>query len=271
MHDQLEFSWLDKPAAAPKRAQLPLTPAPEPEPAEPPSLQAQSDRLRDLLTARSGLQIHLRITNNTSTMMSVRFDTSGRAARLSLHRMFLDAPEEVERALAHWVKHPRGRKYAGLLNAFIRERRDQIAPKAPRIVPLRVEGSVYNLRTLYDEVNREHFAGRITAAITWGKMPVTGRRRRSIRFGSYSPGEHLIRMHPLLDQAFVPAYFVRYIVFHEMLHADLGIEELPSGRRAIHPPIFKQREQAYPEYARALAWMENPRNLKHLLRGRTAW
>lgn len=274
MHDQLEFPWPEKGAAggaAPKRAQLPVEPLlAEPPPLPALTLQVQADTLRATLTARSGLHIHLRITDNTSTMMSVRFEPTGTAARLSLHRMFLDAPDDIVRALAHWVKHPRGRKYAATLNGFIRERRDLIAPRVPRAVPLRVEGAVFNLQTIYDAVNRDHFDGAITAPITWGKMPTT-RRRRSIRFGSYSPAEHLIRMHPLLDQTFVPEYFVRYIIFHEMLHAAMGIEELPSGRRAIHPPAFKKREQAYPEYARALAWMENPKNLKRLLQGRAAW
>src|SRR5690606_9202221 len=112
-----------------------------------------------------------------------------------------------------------------------------------------------DLQQLYDEVNRTEFEGAVDCGITWGRLP-TRRRRRSIRFGSYSPKEHLIRIHPYLDQAFVPAFFVRYIVFHEMLHAVMGIEELPSGRRAIHPPAFKRREEQYPDFARAVRWLE---------------
>ena len=96
-------------------------------------------------------------------------------------------------------------------------------------------------------------------------MP-TQRRRRSIRFGSYTPVDELIRIHPYLDQAFVPEFFVRYIVFHEMLHAHMGIEETPNGRRRIHPPAFRRREEEYGDYDRAVAWMNDESNLRRLLR-----
>ena len=95
---------------------------------------------------------------------------------------------------------------------------------------------------------------------------MTRRRRRSIRFGSYSPGPRLIRIHPLLDQDFVPRYFVRYIVFHEMLHAHLGLVESPSGRTLSHTHEFNQIERAYPDFHRAEAWQRNSANLRKLLR-----
>jgi predicted metal-dependent hydrolase len=115
------------------------------------------------------------------------------------------------------------------------------------------------------ELNREFFEDSVSAHITWGRMP-SARRRRSIRFGSYSAEEDLIRIHPLLDQGFVPAFFVRYIVFHEMLHAHLGIEETPSGRRAVHTREFRRREKAYPDYDCAIAWQAEKANLAKLLK-----
>jgi predicted metal-dependent hydrolase len=92
------------------------------------------------------------------------------------------------------------------------------------------------------------------------------RRRRSIRFGSYVPQEDLIRIHPLLDQPFVPEYFVRYIVFHEMLHAYLGRSEGLSEHALSHSPEFRQMERAYPDYVCAQAWENSRGNLAKLLR-----
>ena len=117
----------------------------------------------------------------------------------------------------------------------------------------------------FEEVNRAEFDSSIDAPITWGRLP-TVRRRRSIRLGSYSADDHLIRIHPHLDQAFVPEYFVRYIVFHEMLHAHLGIETGPTGRRRIHTREFNVRERAYADFARAVAWQDDPANLNRMLR-----
>jgi len=34
----------------------------------------------------------------------------------------------------------------------------------------------------------------------------------------------------------------------------------------VHTPRFNELEQAYPDYERALNWMNNPRNMSRLLR-----
>lgn len=124
---------------------------------------------------------------------------------------------------------------------------------------------VHDLGRYFNELNAAHFDNSVTAAITWGRRPSPG-RRRSIRFGSYTASDHIIRIHPLLDQEFVPEYFVRYIVFHEMLHAHLGTPESSNGRRTVHGRDFLAHERTFPDYARAMAWQENLANLRHLLR-----
>jgi hypothetical protein len=235
--------------------------------ADPGSAPHARDALRCALESRTKLKIQLRITDNTSTLMSVRYTQGGAGAALNLHHMFLDTPPGVLHALARWVINPKAKKSGSVLNTFIKERSQKIRPSARRAVHVRTVGRHFDLKSLFDEVNLGHLGGEIDAAITWGKMP-RQRRRRSIRFGSYTPGEHVIRLHPLLDQPFVPRYFVRYIVFHEMLHAKLGIEESPSGRRVIHSAEFNRLEGAYPDYAKAIAWMETESNLNRLLNSR---
>ncbi len=104
----------------------------------------------------------------------------------------------------------------------------------------------------------------IDVPISWGRD--SGRNTRSIRFGGYYPGEALIRIHPRLDQSFVPKYVIRYIVYHEMLHAHIGIEQTEGGRRSIHPRTFKRMERTFPEYEKAVAWIEDSGNLRRILR-----
>jgi len=219
--------------------------------------------LQVALEAGSGLRVALSVTDNTSTMMSIKYDRSRTAARLRVHRMFLSAPPEIVRALAAWVRSPRAEKSGALLNSFIKSNGHRIQGRTGAVRTV-TRGQHFDLRAIFDELNRAHFQGAVTAAITWGRMPEP-RRRRSMRFGSYFPREDLIRIHPFLDQAFVPLYFVRYIVFHEMLHAFLGIEESPSGRQRIHTAAFKKIERAYPGYDRAVAWQDNSKNLGKLL------
>jgi len=38
------------------------------------------------------------------------------------------------------------------------------------------------------------------------------------------------------------------------------------GRKSIHPKEFKRMEKAFPEYDAAIAWIENPGNLRRMLR-----
>lgn len=229
------------------------------------TLQRIADSLHRELSATTGVDIRLRITNNTSTMMSLRYESAGRRALVGLHHMFLEAPDEIRKALSAWIVKPSAKVPGKKLEAYIAERRHLIAAKPTKTVALRTQGEFFDLSALFDQVNQSEYNNEVSTPITWGKMPAL-RRRRSIRFGSYSPGEDLIRVHPLLDQEFVPLFFVRYIVFHEMLHAHMGIEESATGRRKIHPPEFRRRESAYFDYARALAWMEDEKNLRRLLR-----
>jgi hypothetical protein len=256
---QLEFFWEER------RAEASLFPAP-PAPGDPDD-DAVRTRLESAIGNRTGLRVDLTVTNNTSTMMSVKYDRSRTHARVRLHHMFLSAPAEVVDALAAWVQSPRTRKAGRLLDAYIRGNSHHVRRTIAGSRETR--GTHCDLQALFDEVNGSQFSNAVTAAIAWGRVP-EARRRRSIRFGSYYPREDLIRIHPFLDQAFVPPYFVRYIVFHEMLHAHLGIEESPSGRQRIHTAAFKKIEQAYPDYARAVAWQNDPKNLRKLLSGQTA-
>jgi predicted metal-dependent hydrolase len=225
------------------------------------------EALRAALEARSGLRLDLTITDNTGRMLSVR--RRGNVAQVRLHHMFLRADEEVVGALAEWARSPGKEDSGELLNAFIRRNRHLVQPKAPRAEQLYTKGRFFDLAAIYDEVNRAQFEGAVDARISWGRRPTqrpARARRRSIRFGSYAAAANLIRIHPALDRDFVPYYAVRYIVYHEMLHAHLGIEESENGRRRIHTPEFRAIERRYPEYRRASAWLEHPANLGRLLR-----
>ncbi len=262
MGDQLEFTWGG--GACPLESSVERSaPAPSAPPASP--VQSDIETLRLLLWAISGETIMLTITENRSTMLSYRRKPGGYIA-IRAHRNFLAAPRAVWESIGQWVKKPRLRRSADAVDKFIRENQPEPASRPRAAASLRTQGEVHDLRRLFDEVNAQHFDGSISAAITWGMAPrVT--RRRNIRLGSFAPAENLIRIHPHMDAAFVPLFFIRYVVFHEMLHAHLGIEDGPNGRRKIHPPAFRAAERAYPDFDKAELWLKSPRNLNRLLRG----
>lgn len=228
-------------------------------------LMINDDQLRVNLEATTGLKIDLKITDNRSSMISHKPGKEN-TAQLRLHRMFLSAPPEVIQALGLWLKRGCCKRSGTTVDSFIQSSRHLI--DKPRRSPQKSTapvGNVHDIQRLYHEVNLDEFDNTLDVPITWGKLPAR-RRRNSIRLGSYTEEDHLIRIHPYLDQEKVPVYFVRYIVFHEMLHAHLGVKILPSGRRDVHSKEFIRIEKAYKDYERAVAWQDNPRNLGLLLR-----
>jgi predicted SprT family Zn-dependent metalloprotease len=84
-----------------------------------------------------------------------------------------------------------------------------------------------------------------------------------MRFGAYVPAAQLIRIHPALDQSFVPRSFVEFIVYHELLHHVIP-PVLVKGRYQIHSAAFRQREREFPAYGEVVAWRRQ--FLRRLLR-----
>lgn len=119
------------------------------------------------------------------------------------------------------------------------------------------EVSVYNLESLASEVRSEYFPDAEGVPVVWGKN--TGRkRRRSIRLGSYHRGTQLIRIHPLLNSASVPVYFIQSIIYHEFLHHVLG---------PAHDRRFHRHERRFRYHRESKEWLSH--NLPMLLGLRT--
>jgi hypothetical protein len=83
-----------------------------------------------------------------------------------------------------------------------------------------------------------------------------------MRFGAYYPERCHIRVHPALDQAFVPRFFVEFIVYHELLHHVIPPIAM-NGRHYVHTKTFRQQERLFRRYPEAMAWRQ--RYLRRLL------
>ena len=126
------------------------------------------------------------------------------------------------------------------------------------------EGQYFELRSIFDKVNRQYFGNRLRKyTITWGQK----RRKKPasmIVFGSIQEDDRIIRIHPLLDREFVPRWYVEYVIFHEMLHAFVPDRYDSAGRRIIHHDEFLKRERGFRFYKRAIEWEQD--NLGRFLR-----
>jgi hypothetical protein len=216
--------------------------------------------------AAFGGTVQLAVTDNRRRMVT---HTKARGTlRVRVHMMFLGAPDRVLEALVAYVVNA-NRQASQTVGDYIDQNLHRI--RASRVVPgpLRTRGEVHDLLEILGELNNEYFSGVLAnVLITWGKQtrPVRSTRaRRSIKLGSYSAIERLIRVHPVLDRSWVPRYFVKYIVFHELLHHVLP-EVRVGSRTLLHPAEFMRREREFRQYERAVAW--ECRHIDRLLRAR---
>jgi hypothetical protein len=175
--------------------------------------------------------------------------------RLSLHEMFLSAPEEVLLAIVAYVKRSRKDRqmHNKRLKEYINLHYDNYHYEKS-LPTLRTKGQVYDLEELMKDLNQEYFDGKLQLAITWFKG--RGGRRR-ILFGKYEQSMRLVRISDSLDVSSIPMFFVRYIIYHEMVHSVVQSKIDECGRCRMHGPEFKTVEKRFKEYAQAREWEKN--------------
>jgi hypothetical protein len=227
----------------------------------------EADAGPELADAQSSLERRIRahlergtvrvtLTDNRYTMISVRRRgaTRDRTYEVRLHHMFADADPAITRALARYIGE-NDRDASRTLGDFIDANTERVRGRVRRTpMPVVVTaGDHHDLRAIYDDLNARYFDGAIAAAITWGPRTGKPKRRNSIKMGSYSVEDRLIRIHRSLDRSFVPRFFVEWIVFHEMLHQVHDIK-VKNGRREFHTKAFLADEQRFEHYHEARAW-----------------
>jgi len=182
---------------------------------------------------------------NRVTMISVVFEPNG-SIRVRAHEAFLAAGPEVLRALRTYLRTRRRKAWRGV-TAFA-DTIPATTPARKRRTPLRTRGDVHDLDEIARDVNRTFFSDRIRCRVGWGRAGRgrRGRKARSIRYGSWDATTRTVRVNPRLDDKRVPREFVRYIVFHEMLHAVVPAV-IENGRRRTHTAQFRALEKGFPK------------------------
>jgi hypothetical protein len=177
--------------------------------------------------------------------------------------MFLMADQNVFDAVGDYLRDG-DRGAAAMIDRFVDENRARFVAPGPPRSQLRPEGRHHDLRAIVHDLARRHFGGPTDVLITWGKRAQPRRRQRSLQLGTYVSEERLIRIHPVLDQPWVPAFFVEAVVFHEMLHHDMPAV-VQNGRSHYHTRAFRKRERSFEHHFAAELWQRE--NLWRLLRG----
>lgn len=216
------------------------------------------------LQMAASMPVVLSITDNRHSM--VRHVVRQGIMRVRAHHMFLDAPADIQTALVRYVLQA-DRQASHLVGRFISANLHRLRPQRRSLTRLSPRGTHHDLLAIYHKLNDTYFGGTVDALITWGRSPGRPRfgARKSIKLGSYNALERIISVHPVLDRAWVPRYFVAFVVYHEMLH-HLVPPVRSAGRTLAHPSRFRRFERLFRDYERALVWEKA--HIGRLLRAR---
>lgn len=204
------------------------------------------------LQERDGVKLQLKINDNRQTMVSVRWDPD--QTKVSIHQMFLKAPENVMEALACYIKREH-KVIAPEVKAFIETNRTKFNyAHLVDTARLSTAGKIYDLKYIYAKMNRNYFKNSLDLSITWFGDPLTKSRSR-LSLGLYYDSLKLVKIHRLLDNRHVPRHVVEFVVFHEMLHAVCPAYIDEKGCHRVHGKEFKRQEESFPYYNEAQEWI----------------
>jgi hypothetical protein len=186
--------------------------------------------------------------------------------RVRMNHAFGRAPQPVRAAVADWLRAGRAARSACReLDRWIASMVGTLGP--PPLARIVARGAHHDLSEISADLLAREFRAlapeRRPSGVTWGRRGARA-ARRSLQLGSFDPESARVRIHPVLDQEAVPRWFVRYVLFHELLHAELNQPCQGARRAQHHGREFRRREQAYPGTAPALTWQQE--HLSALLR-----
>lgn len=218
----------------------------------------QAMTLQEELENSSGMKVELKINDNRSTMLSVKWMPDG--AKVSLHRMFLGAPRNVMEALSCYLQK-QGGTMAPSIKAYIEDNIRQLDYSSQLdLNRLQPKGHVYDLDKMYDILNRDYFSNELDLKITWFGRNTSSARKR-LTLGLYHDPLKLIKIHRIMDKPSFPEFLVSYVIYHEMLHEICPAYIDERGIKQIHSQEFKEREKEYHDFKRAKEWMKKNQQL----------
>ena len=202
-------------------------------------------------------RITIRFRKYANANSRIRFEQG--ELKVSISDLFESAPAPIQEALAYILISKLYRKtpppgvvarYRCYLNRADIRRTLHVAQKERGRKAYRPPGGrIYDLCTIFEELNFEYFHGLMARPeLGWSMRP------SRTTLGHYDPSHHVIVLTNLFDSESVPELLLKYVMFHEMLHLRYPTEHR-GARRCVHTKEFKQAEKAFRDYKAALVEM----------------
>lgn len=177
---------------------------------------------------------------------------------VALHEGFIGAPEKFLRALMYAAlghkddAHQRRCKTYAASEPFADVTTDIEMTTAE--LSTATQGQHYDLAEVFARVNDAYFDGQLDRPrLAWNKT-LTERK-----MGHYNTHTDTLMLSITLDAVPVPRYVIDYVMYHELLHKQLGVSVV-NGRRYAHTPEFRAAEQAFVRHEEAEAYLAQMRH-----------
>ena len=160
-----------------------------------------------------------------------------------------DVLEAVLRAALGYGRAARARLHAYALGADFAETTQalELATEPP---PSSLGGAHYNLEQVFERVNQACFDGQVARPrLAWSSTIA----RRLLGF--YQQASDRLTLSRVLDDPRVPPEAIELVMYHELLHKQLGVQ-MVNGRHYAHTEAFHAAERQFPNYARAKAFLD---------------
>jgi hypothetical protein len=217
---------------------------------------------------------HYKSPNNKSPSLSIKIQFFNISALykikylkdhsdLTLHEGFIGASSSVYQALMKSIFSGKSNQSAAAIKAYaISSEFRRIALDMTNTVPpdkASAQGKCYNLYSVFERVNNEYFFGNLSAPrLTWNK------RLTRRKFGHFVPACDTIMISISLDDPAVPTYVIEYVMYHELLHYQLGLR-VSKSKVYSHTAKFHSSERQYKNFKEAQDFLNSLAGNRHSL------
>lgn len=174
---------------------------------------------------------------------------------ITAHESFIAAQPHVLRSLIQYAFQQEQEKAQKTIREFtagepyrqMRERMEYIA--IPRQATSK--GTHKDLLPVFHTVNDVYFNGSLPQPhLVWSD------RLTYRKFGHYRYETDTIMISRSLDDPHLPDCALSYVMYHELLHKELGFKDI-NGRRYSHTKDFREKEKMFKEYKKAQSILEH--------------
>ena len=172
-----------------------------------------------------------------------KYQKNGNIIKVTIQECFIFAPDQVLRAILENTLCSPPVVSNDLIQGFTSDPLYQEKREALEYLAIPTDsfsaGEVHNLRESFNRVNDRYFNSRITQPhLVWSK------RLTKRKYGDFQGDINTITISRSLDRPHIPTFVVDYVMYHELLHKQLGTQQV-NNRSYTHTPEFRKAERKF--------------------------